>query len=238
MSESTNDRLRPRPTQANYILLRRLATQLERALERSFTGRGSLDVLDVGCGTKPYESLFDGLAGRYVGLDMTPGPGVDVVGSADALPFEAASFDCVLSSQVLEHVVDPRRVIEEMHRVLRPGGVALVSTHGVVRYHAAADRKPDDFRRWTHAGLALELNQAADWAAITVEPNGGTAGAFAFLLGRELEATLGSLGARAGAKPLAFALNLFAWHADRAFRRRYPDRPPELAANYLVTALK
>jgi SAM-dependent methyltransferase len=232
-----NDRLHPAPTQANYILLRTLRQQLERSIAEAGPD-ATLDVLDVGCGTKPYASLFDGRVRRYVGVDAAPGPAVDVVASAEALPCDAESFDCVLSSQMLEHVERPQRVLAEIHRVLRPGGIALVSTHGAIRYHAAPDRRPDDFRRWTHTGLALEFAQAAEWSRVVVTANGGTASALAFLFGRELETTMGALGGRALVKPVAFGLNLLAWHADRAFGRRLRGRMPDLVANYLVTAVK
>jgi hypothetical protein len=71
-----------------------------------------------------------------------------------------------------------------------------------------------------------------------VAANGGTASAIAFLVARELEATLGSVGGRALVKPVAFALNVAGWRADLAYRRRFGGRMPDLAANYLVTAVK
>lgn len=46
---------------------------------------------------------------------------------AEALPYEGASFDRVYCSEVLEHVIDPKAVVAEMRRVLKPGGVAVVS---------------------------------------------------------------------------------------------------------------
>ena len=49
-----------------------------------------------------------------------------VVGSAEALPFETASFDAVISFDVLEHVPDPAKVLTEAHRVLRTGGIFLL----------------------------------------------------------------------------------------------------------------
>jgi SAM-dependent methyltransferase len=229
-------RLRPRPTQANFLLLRTLARQLEQAIALHLRPRGPVDVLDVGCGSKPYEQLFEGVARRYVGVDVAPGPAVDVVGSADALPFADGRFDVVLCSQVLEHVERPPRVLAEIHRVLRPGGVALLSTHGVVRYHGTADRRPDDFRRWTWRGLDLEFRQAAHWQQIDVVPNGGTGSALAFVIGRELEVVLGAVGLRRVAAPLFVALNAVGWRLDVLAQRRYPDRVPELACNYLVVA--
>lgn len=235
---TTDRRLVPQPWQANYIPLRTLRRQLSRAIDEHLVGRIGLEVLDAGCGSRPYESLFDGVAGRYVGLDVSPGEGVDVVGTAEELPFPDASFDCVLSSQVLEHVVDPRIVLQEMHRVLRPGGLALLSTHGVVRYHATPDRRPDDYRRWTHAGLAVEFELAGAWSSIDVRPNGGAAGALAFLVGREAEIALGLARAAWLSRPLQLGLNAAAWQLDLVAARRFPGRTPDIVSNFLVVAVR
>jgi len=67
------------------------------------------------------------------------------------LPGESA--DGVVSFQVLEHVWDLDWYLGECHRVLKPGGWLLLSTHGTWLYHA----HPTDFRRWTRDGLVGEL---------------------------------------------------------------------------------
>jgi SAM-dependent methyltransferase len=63
----------------------------------------------------------------------------------------------VLSTQVLEHVLDPDVYLRECYRVLRPGGRLLLSTHGFMFYHP----DPDDYWRWTCAGLRLSVERAA-----------------------------------------------------------------------------
>jgi SAM-dependent methyltransferase len=233
-----NDRLQPRPTQASYILLRTLAAQLRRELVARFAGRSDLEIVDVGCGQRPYEPLFASYAARYVGVDVAPGPGTDVVASGESLPFGEGTFDGALCSQVLEHVENPGAVLSELHRVLRPGGVAFVSTHGTIRYHATLDRRPDDFWRWTHAGLQLQVASAARWEEIIVRPNGGTASALAFLLGREVEIAFRQVRARPVAAGLVAVMNAVAWRVDRAVAAAYPGRPPDLAPNYLAVAVK
>ena len=65
-------------------------------------------------------------------------------------------FDCVLSSQVLEHVTDPQRYLTEARRLLKPGGSLIVSTHGIWPYHP----DPTDFWRWTADGLQAEIRTA------------------------------------------------------------------------------
>jgi SAM-dependent methyltransferase len=71
--------------------------------------------------------FFDG---PYVGLDMRAGPGVDVLGLGDALPFASGAVEVVVCTEVLEHDPRPWRTIAEAARVLRPGGFLLCSARG------------------------------------------------------------------------------------------------------------
>jgi SAM-dependent methyltransferase len=65
---------------------------------------------------------------EYTGLDLQPrGPHVTDIGDAADMPLESGSYDTVICVHVLEHVVDDRAVMNEIHRVLKPGGWALVS---------------------------------------------------------------------------------------------------------------
>jgi SAM-dependent methyltransferase len=66
------------------------------------------------------------------------------------------SYDMVLSTQVLEHVSSPQAYLREAFRVLKPGGVLLLSTHGVYPDHGC----PFDYWRWTADGLTLELERS------------------------------------------------------------------------------
>jgi SAM-dependent methyltransferase len=67
----------------------------------------------------------DPRVGRYITVDLHA-PGVDVRCDITALDFEDESFDVVVCSHVLEHVRDDRAALKELHRVLRPGGVAYI----------------------------------------------------------------------------------------------------------------
>jgi SAM-dependent methyltransferase len=113
-------------------------------------------VLDYGCADVPYRHLFPAGA-DYVAADLPGNPDATLQLRADGtVPLEDASVDAVLSTQVLEHVADPRRYLEECFRVLRPGGRLLLSTHGLMVYHP----DPDDFWRWTGAGLRRAVGEA------------------------------------------------------------------------------
>lgn len=198
-----------------------------------YEGR-KLEIIDVGCGDRPYEALLKPITARYVGVDWTQRPGVDVVAPAEDLPFEDAKFDLLLSTQVLEHVDDPARVVAEARRVLRPGGVALISTHGVVNYHP----NPNDYWRWTHAGLARLLQQDGGFGEVVVHHNGGTASALTYLIFRQLEAMMSATGISGLQRPGTFIANVLAWRTDRLYARMYPGRPPDLCANYLAVAYR
>jgi glycosyltransferase involved in cell wall biosynthesis len=79
----------------------------------------------------------------YIGLDLEPGPGVDIVGDAEALwkHYEPASFDVVVCCEMLEHTTQPARALAEMLRVLRPRGTLIVTTRSPgFGYHHPPDR--------------------------------------------------------------------------------------------------
>jgi SAM-dependent methyltransferase len=115
-------------------------------------------ILDVGCGQKPYASLFDSSA--YVGLEFdTPAnraKGVaDVYYDGGGFPFPAQEFDAVICSQVLEHVFNPGEFLTEVHRVLRDGGKLLLTVPFVWDEH----EQPYDFARYSSFGIKYLLEQ-------------------------------------------------------------------------------
>lgn len=70
--------------------------------------------------------------------DSVPGPGVTVITDARALPFADSSFDVVVLDGVLEHSVDPQGIADEVHRVLRPGGLVYADTPFMLPVHGGA----------------------------------------------------------------------------------------------------
>ncbi|HWP84253.1 MAG TPA: methyltransferase domain-containing protein [Terriglobia bacterium] len=100
-------------------------------------------------------NLYIGGAGAevpgYINLDLFPLAGVQVVASAQALPFPDNLFQRVECDAVLEHVEDPQAVMREIERTLRPAGFA----HLVVPFCHPFHEYPRDYRRFTPDGLRL-----------------------------------------------------------------------------------
>jgi len=144
-------RLKPGLRDHTYLCLTDVLAEVS-----NFAGPARGSVFDYGCGGAPYETLFE-QASRYVRADILPGPRVQVVLNPDGSTAEAdASHDCVLSSQVLEHVPNTEAYLRECLRILKPGGELLVTTHGLFEEHAC----PHDYYRWTGIGLQRAVAQA------------------------------------------------------------------------------
>ena len=169
------DRLHPHRLHSRYHVLRQLATAVEQLVAVMPAGEV---VVDFGCAGSPYRPLFAGTFSRYLRADLVGNPEADLVISADGtLPLAGRSCDAVLSSQVLEHVADPRAYLAETHRVLRDKGHLLLSTHGAWPYHP----DPVDYWRWTRAGLEHELARAGFETLEVRGVLGGTASALQLL---------------------------------------------------------
>lgn len=114
------------------------------------------DILDVGV-YNPRRYLGDG----YItfGEDGTS-TGEDTKGDLLAMPFADASFDGVVLTEVLEHCVNPRAAIAEVFRVLRPGGLLLVTSPFIWPDHRTEDYA--DYWRFTEQGWGLLLRAFRD----------------------------------------------------------------------------
>lgn len=116
-------------------------------------------LLDVGCGTKPYQGFFG--VESYVGLDIESESScrrgtADYLYDGNNFPLSDASFDAVLCNQVLEHVFNPDVFLGEINRVLKPGGKFLLTVPFVWDEH----EQPFDFARYSSFGLRALLEEA------------------------------------------------------------------------------
>lgn len=125
----------------------------------AFAGQIRGRTLDVGCGQRPYEHLFR--SAEYVGLEIDT-PAARARKKADSyydgrrFPFPDSSFDSVVVNQVLEHVFNPEDFCSEMYRVLKPGGVLLLTVPFVWDEH----EQPMDYARYSSFGLIHLLGSA------------------------------------------------------------------------------
>jgi SAM-dependent methyltransferase len=94
------------------------------------------------------ESIYESDSIEIVASDVTFGPHTDLIADAHDIPFEDETFDCVVVQAVLEHVLDPVRCVEEIHRVLKPDGLVYAETSFMQQVHM----RRHDFTRFTHLG--------------------------------------------------------------------------------------
>jgi SAM-dependent methyltransferase len=105
-------------------------------------------------GQEGYANLRALFPGRdYVGCDMRPGPGVDRVEDVTAIRLPDHSAGTVLCIETFEHVFEVRRAFDEVFRILKPGGVFVITSPLNFRIHAY----PDDYWRMTPSCLRRML---------------------------------------------------------------------------------
>jgi SAM-dependent methyltransferase len=226
-------RRHPRPTQFDYLHMRRLVDDLVAALAR--VGADAKDVLDVYCGARPYDDLLPPGA-AVTGLDVPGNPyGLADVVTDEFLPFPDESFDLVMCIEAFHYVNDPAHGVAELGRVLRPGGHALVAVPLVWEY----DRTILE-HRYTGPELASLF---AGWDEVTVVENGGRAVSWATLTGSLAgmiqwnlpDRRLLRLGVRPAFTAFYLLVNAAGFLLDLA-ERRFVRSSATLPMNLLLTA--
>ena len=172
------ERLVPLVTQWDYLHLAGLRRGLGAAIRA--VGPVPGPSLDLFCGTKPYLELIPSRPTWGLDLDMHFGR-ADVLGSSP-LPFRDASFGLVFCSQALHLLDDPRSIVEEVGRVLRPDGAVIATVPHL--FIAEGDFE----RHWSPRDLR---GLFAGWRDVEVRGIDGPGVALAFVMGR-----IAMLGAR------------------------------------------
>jgi SAM-dependent methyltransferase len=162
------ERLYPSLTNPSWLVLRK-----RRQIFQEWFGRlegRELDILDVGGRIQPYRPLLEGRLRRYTAIDLRRTPLVAIVSHGEQLPFRSEQFDLVICTQVLEYAPDPRVVIAEIHRVLKPGGSLFMSSPAALPRTAE-----EECWRFLPAGFRQMLSAFRE---VDVVPEGGSVTGF------------------------------------------------------------
>jgi len=148
-------------------LVDKFISSLGNANERSL-------LLDAGAGNFRYKELLESKGYSYESQDF---PEVfdeisrgkhTYVSDICNIPVDASRFDIVVCAQVLEHLNDPSAAFKEFSRILKPGGLLILTTNFLFPIHGA----PYDFFRFTSFGLQ-SLCKGSGFSAISITPRGG-----------------------------------------------------------------
>ncbi|QTA81897.1 SAM-dependent methyltransferase [Desulfonema limicola] len=138
-------RLQPRIYDSSYVYCRCHLKALKDFISLLYQDIKNPAVLDIGCGDKPLLSLFHEV--QYIGIDMDAQSLADFIidCNKDNFPLKDCSIDAVLLSNSLEHIYNTNHLIDEISRVLKPGGLIFFSVPMNYPVHA----HPDDYFRFT-----------------------------------------------------------------------------------------
>lgn len=166
----------------SWLIADRVAAYYDDALRNFAKGR----LLDLGCGTVPLFEAYGVYAEDVCCVDwagsLHENKHVDIYCDlSERLPLEAADFDCVILSDVLEHIYRPLGLLKEIHRVLKPGGTLLLNVPFLYRVHEA----PHDYFRYTEFALG-QMAEEADLEVIRLTAIGGAPEVLADLVGKLL----------------------------------------------------
>lgn len=196
--------------------------------------KANLIVADIGSGKSPYYTFFSQHCREYIAIDMKETLPKDekrqirqIPGTAENIPLDDNFVDVIICNQVLEHVIDPIKSVQEIYRVLKPGGLFFGSVPHVSPIHL----EPYDFRRYTELGLKQLLDQV-NFECIHVEGNGGVFSTVAFIVAmdmllserKELESQRFNSTLAVLISPIIGFLNIMGLLADKVFgdKKRTP----------------
>ena len=152
--------------------------------------RGTL--MDIGCGSKPWQGLFEEFVDEHIGVDHVPSVrnplAVDVLATAYDVPLPDESADTILVTSVLEHLEEPDRALREFHRLLKHDGHLILTAPFIWHVH----EEPRDFFRYSPYGLRYLLEKA-QLEVVEVQPLAGAWTTFSIEISYALRRYRGSL---------------------------------------------
>jgi SAM-dependent methyltransferase len=191
-------------------------------------------LLDIGCGSKPYEKITRKYVSEHLGLDQ-PGSsrgGVkpDLESTAYDIPAPDCSFDTVLCTAAIEHLEEPGKALSEAFRVMKPGGCAIYTAPLYWHCH----EQPRDFYRYTEFGLRY-LFEEAGFQEVQIAPLSG----FCVTFGQQLVYYLWMFRKGGAINPLWWIVPPLGFLIQRAcYALNRVDRSPQFTWMYIVTAGK
>lgn len=214
--------LNPHPQDPHYLARSTIVTALS-ALVPSVKGR----MVDLGSGlSRGYEGLFKTHVSEYLCIDWQYAENVDICADCYNIPLPDTSVDTILSTQMLEHLVTPERMLQEAYRLLKPGGNLIVTAPMVWGLH----EEPVDFYRYTEYGLRYLLEHSG-YIDINIQPLEGLFAVLLQMIIDEYCAVWLAKNQRVAAYFIG-ALNRIALWLDRALPTR------RLCLTYIATATK
>lgn len=142
-------------------------------------------LLDIGCGEMPYREYImeHSSVSSYVGLDIEnpiyqQDVKPDVFWDGEHIPFEDSSIDCMIATEFLEHIYEPKIVLSEIFRVLKPNGFLFFTVPFFWPLHTT----PHDHYRYTPFSLT-KMFEECGFAESKIYPHGGWDGAMAQMIG-------------------------------------------------------
>ncbi len=212
----------------NWLVHRITTDSLRQQLIRFASGV----LVDIGCGIKPYAELTKDLVTKHIGIDHPEtrhsAEHIDILASCYDTTLPNESADTVLCTFVLEHLERPQDAIQEMHRILKPGGHLILGAPLFWHLH----EEPRDFYRYTKYGLTY-LFVTAGFEVLDVQPLAG----FIVTFSQEMCYFLEGVGGRALKYPVRLIQRILQSGAYR-LHRAGKDRAHGFTWAYLAVVRK
>lgn len=136
---------------------------LNLVLRRQFKRLKPGKVLDVGSNISPYKKYIPHT--EYLRMDIDERTKPDICCDIHHIKWKSNYFDIVIATEVLEHLYEPQRAVNEIYRVLKPGGVCILSTRFIYPYHPL----PEDHYRFTRDSLSYLFRK---FSKVEIYPHG------------------------------------------------------------------